>query len=445
MSNQAAQPTTTETKPSDISIGMMNTNQFTLRKLIIYTSDGLQLDISKNYLEINLFEDLFSPCMTGNIRISDGNDLISKFFLHGNEFLEIEIDKPSLDSPISKVFRVYKISNREMETSYANYTIHFCSEEMILSPQTQISKSFKGLRVDQIISDILKTNLMVQDKKIDGTFSQTSGQHDIIIPKMNALEAIQWLTTRAYSDMGTLFFFFETINGYCFLSYEDLLKQPIYSKFAPSDKIDNDVTKNLNTFTYLKIIEDFDIMKASRYGSFSSSLFTLDLINKKFDTHTYNAGEYKEKGILNKEVTLNDATNRIGKSFYDSYSNMLKYSVTQDGDTNRHSISPEKWLSVSASKMGQLHLYKMVGTIPGDVKIKTGRIIEVDMQRTTPIVEGYADKNPMRNAKYLISAVHHRFIADMHTTTLELLSDSIATNMSPAATNDTKYQELIKS
>jgi hypothetical protein len=191
-------------------------------------------------------------------------------------------------------------------------------------------------------------------------------------------------------------------------------------------------------------VEEFDLMKASRYGAFSSSLFTLDLVNKKFVPHTYNAGEFKEKGILNKEVTLNGATNRLGKSFYDSYSNMLKYCVTADGDTNRNTISPEKWLSVSASKMGQLHLYKMVGTIPGDILIKTGRIIEVDMQVMTPIISS-VEKNPMRNGKYLVSAIHHRFIVDMHTTTLELLSDSVSSPMPVPTINDVKYQELIKS
>lgn len=444
MADQSSQTTTSQTAPADISIGMMNTNQFTLKKLMIHTSDGIQLDISKQYLEINLFEDLFSPCMTGSVRVSDGNGLLSNFFIHGNEFIEIEIDKPSLETPISKVFRLYKIANQELDTSFSNYTLHFCSEEMILSPQSQISKSYKGLRIDQIISDILKTNLMVQDKKIDGTFSQTSGQFDIIIPKMNALEAIQWLSTRAYSDTGTLYFFFETINGFCFLSYEDLLKQPVYSKFTRSAKTDTDVTKNLGTFTYLKVVEEFDLMKASRYGAFSSSLFTLDLVNKKFVPHTYNAGEYKEKGILNKEVTLNGATNRLGKSFYDSYSNMLKYCVTADGDPNRNPISPEKWLSVSASKMGQLHLYKMVGTIPGDILIKTGRVIEVDMQVMTPVID-VVEKNPMRNGKYLVSAIHHRFIVDMHTTTLELLSDSVSSLMPLPNNNDVKYQELIKS
>lgn len=427
--------------------GMVHPYQYQLKKLILHTSDGLPLDISRNFFELNLFEDIFSPCMTGSVRVTDGNDLISNFMFHGNEFIEIEIDKPSLEQPIKKFFRVYKISDRDFSTTttHAAYTIHFCSEELILSTMIQISRAYRGARIDQIVSNILKGDLQVKDSKIDGTFSRTEGQFDIIIPRMNPLEAIQWVSTRAYSENGTVYFFFETINGFTFISYEDLLKEPVYGTYSREEKISNRVSENAYTFTFLKVVEDFDVMKASRYGSFASSLLTLDITNKRYRGAAYNAIEYKDKGVLNKQVTMNDATNRLGTNFYNSPEGMVKYTITSDGDVDRNPILPEKWLSRSASKLGQLHLFKMVGTIPGDIILKAGRTIDVKFPQYRPLDDSEPiQENPMRDGRYLVSAIHHRFIGDYHTSTLELLSDSISTEL-PPPTMAGDYKEIVAS
>lgn len=428
--------------------GMLHPYQFTIKKLIVHTSDGLALDISRNYYDINLFEDIFSPCMTGSIRVTDGNDLISKFYFHGNEFLEIEIDKPSLETPIKKVFRIYKVSDRDFSssTTHSAYTIYFCSEEMILSTTFQFSKAYRGARIDQIIRNILKDELQVLDTKIDGQFSKTDGMFDIIVPKMTPLEAIKWLSTRAYSDQGTLYFFYETINGFTFVSYEDLLSLPVYGTYGREEKITNQASVNMNTFTFLKVIEDFDIMKASRYGALSSGLLTLDLVKKKYIGNKFSAIDYKENGILNKQVTVNDSLNRFGSNFYNSPTGMMKYTITSDSDETRNPVSPEKWLSRSASKLGQLHLFKMVGTIPGDIVIKAGRTIEVSFPEYVPLDDTRPiQENPMRNGRYLVSAVHHHFIGDYHTTTLELLSDSIANDLPSPSNSSPKYREMITS
>ena len=335
-----------------MTTALHTTYSYQLKKANLYTSGGEVLDISATIIEMNLFEDLFSPCMTGTIRLGDGADIISKFRLHGNEFVELEIDKPTLNKPIKKVFRVYKIADRDSDTSIQNYTLYLCSEEMILSPQILISKSYKGLSISSMVYDILVNYLKVDIMKM-GFLTKTSGAYDIIIPKMNPFEAILWLGTRAYSPKGTLFFFFENRDGFNFSSYEDLLARPTYAKYTNRDKIDDDIIKNSYTFTFLKVIEDFDIMKASRYGSFSSSLNTLDIITKQFKPFKFNSVSLKNTGILNKEVTLNGFKNRLGTTFYDSYSNMMKYVVVKDSDPNVNPAVPQDWLCQTASKMGQ--------------------------------------------------------------------------------------------
>ncbi|CAB4124116.1 hypothetical protein UFOVP49_15 [uncultured Caudovirales phage] len=431
--------------------GLSTAYSYELRKLNLYTSSGNVIDIRNMALDINLYEDLFSPCMTATIRMGDALDLISNFRLHGNEFVEIEVDKPSLDKPIKKIFRIYKISDRDFGTSIQNYTLYMCSEEMILSPQVQISKSYKSLTISQIVNNILKSYLKVSPAKIN-EISETLGTYDIIIPKLNPFEAILWLGTRAYSSKGTLYFFYENRDGFNFTSYEDLIKKPAYSKYYRKVKINNDAMTNLSSFTFLKVVEDFDLMKASRYGSFSSALSVLDIINKKYDYYPFDATAFKNVGVLNKEVTLNDFKSRLGTSFYNSHDNMRKYVVSVDSDPNIVPMSAQYWLSQTASKLGQLHLFKMVGTIPGDVLVKAGMVIEIELQdfipqdqKSDPNSTQSSDLNSVRSGKYLVSAVHHQFLADVYTTIIEVLSDSINDYMPKSDNNNSELNRLITS
>lgn len=427
-----------------MSEDILNSYSYNLKKLSLYTSGGDYFDLRKIFIELDLYEDLFSPCMTAKLSVSDALDLLSNFRFHGNEFVELELDKPSMDAPIRKTFRVYKIANKRADINLQNYTLFLASEEMILSPQMLISKSYKGLTVKQMVEDILKNYLSVKEEKIS-KMSETNGNFDLIIPKMNAFEAIQWLSTRAYSDKSSLYMFFENRDGFNFVSYEDLLKNPTYASYSRIVKTNDDPAKNMQTFTSLNFIEEFDLMKAIRYGSFSSSINTLDLITKDFDTFNFNSVQFKNKGILNKEVPMNGFLNRKGKSFFNTYDNMQKFVVVTDSDPTNNPTTPENWLAQTASKLGQLHLHKMVGTVPGDPLLKAGIVIDVELQNFLPQEDGTSQLNKIRSGRYLVSAVHHKIVGDIHTTVLELLSDSIGDYLPPGSNVSEKMQELIKS
>ena len=99
---------------------LITSYSYTLKKLNLYTSGGDILDIRKMHLGIEIYEDLFSPCMTATIRLGDAQEILSFFKLHGNEFVEIELEKPTSQATIKKYFRVYKISDRDMGTNIQN-------------------------------------------------------------------------------------------------------------------------------------------------------------------------------------------------------------------------------------------------------------------------------------------------------------------------------------
>ena len=148
--------------------GLFSSGDYKISSMMIVTSTGQSVDVRNIMLELNIYEDIFSPVITGDITLGDAADIMSAYQIHGNEFLCVSIDKPSLNKPITKIFRIYKVGDRDFGTaSLQNYTLFFASEELLLSVQTLISKSYKGLRIDQMVNDLLLNKLKVNSNKMN--------------------------------------------------------------------------------------------------------------------------------------------------------------------------------------------------------------------------------------------------------------------------------------
>src|SRR5258706_12657643 len=108
---------------TDQSDGLISSTDYIVNQLSIVTSSGVTVDLTDLFIELDLYEDMFTPSMTGSVRLGEARDLISTLRLHGNEYLVIDIDKPTLNKPIKKTFRIYKISDRDFGTGVVqNYT-----------------------------------------------------------------------------------------------------------------------------------------------------------------------------------------------------------------------------------------------------------------------------------------------------------------------------------
>lgn len=76
--------------------------------------------------------------------------------------------------------------------------------------------------------------------------------------------------------------------------------------------------------------------------------------------------------------------------------------------------------------------------------MKAGITINVEIPKFIPQEENAAvDK--VRSGRYLVSAVHHKFVGDIFTTTMEMLSDSVNEYMPTAASTSAKIKEIISS
>lgn len=105
-----------------------------IAKVKIVTRNGLAQDITGQVINIQIFEDLFSPFITGSLILKESLDLINLFPFAGEEEVEIEINTPSLQNGnISAKFYIYKMTDRELlGDRNMVYQLHFISNEAIV-------------------------------------------------------------------------------------------------------------------------------------------------------------------------------------------------------------------------------------------------------------------------------------------------------------------------
>ena len=92
-----------------MSFGIKQSTQFKINRLSINSKFG-SFDLSSIFEELNIFDSVLTPCMSGNILIKDSVGLAKKLLFDGSEFIDIDISKDSerLGTNINKTFRVFK-------------------------------------------------------------------------------------------------------------------------------------------------------------------------------------------------------------------------------------------------------------------------------------------------------------------------------------------------
>ena len=177
---------------------MSKSTQFKINELVIVTKGG-PIDISVIYEEINIFDSLFLPVMSGNILIRDSAGLSGSLLFDGSESILIDIAKDS-NSDIGsfrKAFRIYKQSTRKNDGLNSElYLLHFCSDELMYSDQQRVNQSYDNT-YGKVVEKILEDYLGVPSGESDGIFEDTVGIRNVVIPNLRPIEAIEWCAKRS--------------------------------------------------------------------------------------------------------------------------------------------------------------------------------------------------------------------------------------------------------
>jgi hypothetical protein len=464
--------------------GTQNINystDYNLKQLNLITSmaGNGTVNLMPFLLELNLFEDIYSSTISGEVVISDAMGLISSFLLNGTEFIQVQLSKTQADTQfISRNYRVYKISKRVASDSgnYENYVINFCSEEFLLSEQYRISKTFKGTSISDIIKNILNNYVMVgngKTKKI--SIESTKGVYDFVLPNKKIFETINWLSTYARpssNNPGADMLFFENGLGYFFNSLQTLYSQPIYQtyKYDPINLPNTDpntqgvnLQQQVTNAMDFEVLNLFDTLSEISNGAYANEVITIDPLLRKSNITIFNYDTYFNSAkTLNKYSVINNYKNRLGQPLYNplptthtglsvgalrmAVTNSLEKKSTylsQKPDAVANDIYIEEYLPNRVSQLSLANHTRIKITVPGDPQLCAGITVGFKSFAVNPAT--YADGKDEANrpydavftGNYLITAVRHIVKNSTYITVIEMAKDSL-NNPLPAYNSSTQ-------
>jgi len=431
--------------------------EYSVSELKLMSSSGNVVDLSRTYISLSLFEDIFKPSMTGIILLTDANNLLMNMPITGQDYLSLKIETPSLEEHAldytETVFSVIKIDEKIDAKGAQVIQLHFCSPEMLRNQRTRVSRSYTST-ISNIVYDILDNAKYINSSK-ELFIEPTKNLRKLVIPNSHPFDAIHRLMRESESNeySSPHYLFYENTLGIHFRSVESLFRQSTTGFYHAGDLGTIDKKTNLEQ-QYYKVINynvnsNNDTFANIVGGMLASKMITHDIVTKSYsvDRHDYFQDFYKYKRInynnvgkdnpIYNEVSLDEFGNNLG-NFDDSVLHVHP-TATTNGKDALHYDENLKDFSYSPNTMSKTYLKRkakfmelkagtsIVMQVNGNTTIACGDIVEFNM----PVIgtEHTKDKSDIYySGRYLISKLRHIFDAPnkKHEIAMTLVKDSIS-------------------
>ena len=422
-------------------VNIKQTTQFRIKKLVLNSKYG-PIDLSAIFEEINIFDSILNPCMSGNIVIKDAIGLAKKLVFDGSEYLDISISKDDEASTgqgtnITKTFRIFKLSDRKnINQTSEIYILHFASEELIYSEQQKISQAYNGVYSDIAVS-VLKDYLKVPSDKI-ALIEQTKGIHNSIVPLLSPIDSMNWLARRSVSyDNLADFLFFENQYGFNFVSLNKLFSiNPLFTiNFKPKNISDSVAGEFFGVRDY-SITTSFDILENIRNGFYANRFIGFDVLTRNIAESDLGIKNHYGGKHLNQSPNVFVSKNREGKDAglmpfskvalypFQLYRNSQAYVKANDSDKSLLIDDTHKYIPQRKAILHNLSQRKMTVALPGNFAITSGFVLNVDAPSFSTKTDVTENSDKSVSGKYLIVATRHVISPQKHETFCELATDS---------------------
>ena len=428
-------------------MSILQTTQFEIQQLSVKSFDGTrEYDIRQIFEEINIFDNVMMPCMSGNIVIKDAVGFATKINFDGSEYIHMKISK-DVDENLprtnfEKKFVIYKQTDRKQLNQNAEmYTLHFVAEEFILSSQKKIRQVFKGTYTD-IVRKIMKDYLGLEYQLFQfANLYDTKGIHEIMIPNLSPFEAIEFITKRANSEQGVPdFMFWQTHLGYNFMPLSYIL-----TEFGEIATI-NFGTKNLSE-DYMeselygardyKIISQFDAAQNIQSGVYAGKFIGFDPLTRTIKTSnlsfddTYKLTKHANPNPMNTKVPNKDK--KFANEMYDSRITLYPFQLERannaylkstDSKTANITDNSHNYILQRKAIFSNLMQKRIRITMPGNFALTSGAPVQVQMPIRYNEETTKESGDLTLKGKYMIIGARHIIRYDKHETVIEVATDS---------------------
>jgi len=398
---------------------------YNLKELKIVLATGEEWDIRYIFHEMNIHEDMWSPTMSGNILISDTMNRLANWPIFGFETLRVGLETPG-KALLRKDFRIYSVTDRKLgKDRNIVYLLNFCTEEAVKNYKARVSKSYKSKLIHEIVADLHNTFLGGGDIEIE----PSKYLHHIIIPNLNPIQGIQWLSTRANSSTyaGANYHYFQTFDKFYWIPIEKCFEQEPKQEIVlqPAN------IRQSGTFHARQVDQDIeaiqaysvdllsDIRENQEQGMYASELITHNQITKKWERFTW---DYTQD--FDKHKHLYPGNKLYSNARMDLHNKANRFRMYSTG-TDPFPVQVDQWLMDRTSQLQQLQNIRLNVSLPGNSNLKVGDIIKFEMPSPEAPKDNQQIVDRFYRGKFLVSGIRHKLDQNQYMTVLELVKDSV--------------------
>lgn len=264
---------------------------FQFRKVLIestHFTSHQKVDIVNAITDLDIFEHLDKPYLTGTLSFIDSGDVISSGYLQGGEKVHIElIVNDDLDAKaIAKTFYITQVlfSHKGHDT-VENVVVHLIEDIAYESNMKNVNSQYSG-KPSKIISSI--SDLI--NKKVSSSNTEEQEMR-VIVPNLTPMEAISWVKNNSSTKEGYPFYIYSPLIGdeLIFSDLKTLMSQDVINPDVPFAHIqanipqgnDNESTIRRRTILGYQFKNTDNLFKMISEGLVSGEYSFLDISNNK--------------------------------------------------------------------------------------------------------------------------------------------------------------------
>ncbi len=418
--------------------GLEFAGEYTLREMKILTSAGNVIDIKRLTQTIEIFEDINSPSLSGNITLIDIDNIIENAPVIGQEYLSLVITTPTIEEEKlnfgENVFAIYKVMERvDVSNNAQSITLSFCSPELLRSNRTRVSKSYTA-NIDTTVENVLRDSRFINTRK-ELFLEPTAGVRKVIAPNIRPFTFIRNLLDEAISTKygSPHFFFYENTKGIHFRTLQSMYAEGTMAEFNTGDletlETNGPTRTRPNPENVFQRVLSFsinnsrDMLLNARGGMLGSKMISHNIYHKKVTNVSFNYfNEFENYPRIDENPIYNNnridqEDNTIGsfpdaRIFVHSTSSQATLQDRQYDDSNGNYPYATTRVPITiqerSSKLLELNYGVNISMrVTGNTTLAVGQLINLIVPVTGRIHEKENDE--YMTGKYLITKLRHIF------------------------------------
>ena len=434
-----------------MSDGVSYAGEFILEKCEIVSCGDDRVDVSKELMQLDIYESIDSPLLQGNLVFTDNFGLTNTMPIVGQEILRLKIRTPSTmgggdfgeEKIIDRQFYINKVNSaKSLKPDVQAVSVEFVSMEGIRNNRTIVDRILTGT-YSSIAKQMLKSDLKTKKTVF---VEESSGIKKIVANELTPIDIINQCKKEAVSKENgqPTYRFFETLTGFHFRSIQSMYATESAQQYTIVEN-ETTVEGRPDFMAEYARIRDYNInrnpdtMSGTVTGQFSSELTVHDIFNKDIITTNFNYFDQFEPEAQN--FTINTyhgkgANSMYSKTAYDQDgSNLGSTSVakyvtsvsfkdqatgtdasltTGDGKYAFQAPNHQRWLlGGKAFDESLKNGYVLDLTALGHTYMRAGQVVTINIPR--PSRAKQPDKSPLNRfyqGPFLVEAIHHNFLPD---------------------------------